>query len=84
MRWQGQAGSENVEDRRGMKGPVALGGGGILIIVIGAIIAFLNGAQPQQIALALDEWQPALTPGDTILDVHIPSGGQMTLQSWVR
>ncbi len=50
MRWQGQERSKNVEDRRSMKGPAALGGGGILIIIIGAIIAFLNGAQPQQIA----------------------------------
>ena len=38
-------------------------------------------ARPQQITLSLDEWQPALSPGDTILDVHIPSGGHMTLAS---
>ena len=49
--------------------------------VCGYPIAPQGYAQPQQIALALDEWQPALTPGDTILDVHIPSGGQMTLHS---
>ncbi len=50
MRWQGQERSKNIEDRRSMKGPAAIGGGGILIILIGAIIAFMNGAQPQQIA----------------------------------
>ena len=55
MRWQGRAGSSNVEDRRGMKGPAMVGGGGLAIIVIGAIIAFLNGQPPQQIAQQVGE-----------------------------
>ncbi len=37
MRWQGRRESENVEDRRGMSGPVAIGGGlgTVVILLIG-------------------------------------------------
>jgi uncharacterized protein len=49
MRWQGRERSTNVEDRRGMKGPAMLGGGSILIIIIGAIIALMNGGDPLQV-----------------------------------
>lgn len=49
--------------------------------ICGHPIAPSGYAQTQQISLSLDEWQPALAAGDTILDVHIPSGGQMTLAS---
>ena len=31
--------------------------------------------------LSSDEWKPVLSPGDPIFDVHIPSGGQMSLAS---
>ncbi|MCA9132916.1 MAG: neutral zinc metallopeptidase, partial [Planctomycetales bacterium] len=48
MRWQGQAGSDNVEDRRGMKGPVAVGGGGLLVVVLTVVFALLRGGDPQQ------------------------------------
>jgi uncharacterized protein len=44
MRWEGRERSQNVDDRRGMKGPAV--GGGILVIIVGAIIALLNGANP--------------------------------------
>lgn len=47
MRWQGREKSKNVEDRRGLKGPVV--GGGLLIVIIGAIFALLNGGNPLQI-----------------------------------
>jgi hypothetical protein len=37
-----------------------------------------NGrALRRQITLAASEWEPALAPGDTILEVHIPGGGNM-------
>ncbi len=49
--------------------------------ICGYPIAPQGYAQPRSVALSLDEWQPALNPGDTILDVHIPSGGHMTLAS---
>ncbi|MBX3421730.1 MAG: zinc metallopeptidase [Pirellulaceae bacterium] len=47
MRWQGREGSKNVEDRRGLRGPVM--GGGLLIVIIGAIFALLSGANPLQV-----------------------------------
>ncbi len=50
MRWQGREGSKNVEDRRGLNRPAMIGGGGLLVIIIGAIIAFLNNKPPMQIA----------------------------------
>jgi uncharacterized protein len=37
MRWQGRQGSGNVEDRRGMGGPVAVGGG-----ILGVIVLLIN------------------------------------------
>lgn len=49
--------------------------------ISGYSIAPHGYAQPQPITLSLDEWQPALSPGDMIFDVHIPSGGHMTLAS---
>ncbi len=30
--------------------------------------------------LSHHEWEPALTPGDPILEVHIPAGGDMTVE----
>lgn len=50
MRWQGRERSTNVEDRRGMRGPAMVGGGGILVLIIGAIIALMNGGSIQQVA----------------------------------
>lgn len=46
MRWRGRERSENVEDRRGVPAGVALGGGGLLTLVI-AIVAMLMGADPR-------------------------------------
>jgi predicted metalloprotease len=37
MRWLGRRGSGNIEDRRGMGGGMALGGGGILIVILGLL-----------------------------------------------
>lgn len=39
MRWQGREGSGNVEDRRGMGGPLAIGGGigGVVLLILGLI-----------------------------------------------
>ncbi|MFO0940931.1 MAG: neutral zinc metallopeptidase [Pirellulales bacterium] len=48
MRWEGREGSENVDDRRGSGGsrgaPVV--GGGILVLIIGAIMTYLSGGDP--------------------------------------
>lgn len=46
MRWQGGEQSGNVEDRRRMAGPaVAIGGGGMLVVMV---IAMLLGVDPRQ------------------------------------
>lgn len=46
MRWRGERQSSNIEDRRGMGGRVAVGGGlGTIVIVI---LALLFGADPRQ------------------------------------
>jgi predicted metalloprotease len=41
MLWQGRRGSSNVDDRRGIGGPVAIGGG--IIGVIALVLNFLLG-----------------------------------------
>jgi predicted metalloprotease len=48
MKWEGREQSQNVEDRRGMgrKAGLALGGGGLLILLIG----MLFGLDPQKLA----------------------------------
>jgi len=47
MRWRGRRQSDNVEDRRGMRGGrVAIGGGAAIIVVI---VALLFGADPRQL-----------------------------------
>ena len=47
MRWRGERQSTNIEDRRGVGGKVAIGGGLGTIVVI--IIALLFGANPQEL-----------------------------------
>lgn len=47
MRWRGERQSTNIEDRRGLGGKVAVGGGlGTLVLII---IALLSGADPRQL-----------------------------------
>jgi predicted metalloprotease len=48
MRWQGRRQSENVEDRRNVGQQVVVGGG-LLTLVVMAVMMFL-GADPQQVA----------------------------------
>lgn len=53
MRWLGQRESENVEDRRGSGVPgrgIALGGGGILLVVV---LALVTGQDPLQVLNAI-------------------------------
>lgn len=53
MQWEGREESQNVDDRRGlgMKTGIALGGGGILVV----IIAMILGVDPQQLAQFLPQ-----------------------------
>lgn len=47
MKWEGREESENVEDRRSMKGAAVAGGGGVLVLVVYLLAQFM-GADPQQ------------------------------------
>jgi Predicted metalloprotease len=55
MRWQQGPRSENVEDRRGVRGPVMVGGGiGMLVLVV---IVMLLGGNPQGLLQQLQQQQ---------------------------
>ncbi|MHB1136898.1 MAG: KPN_02809 family neutral zinc metallopeptidase [Coriobacteriia bacterium] len=58
MKWKGLPGSTNVEDRRGVGGKVAIGGGAALIIML---VATLLGADP---GVVLDTVQSAAPTSD--------------------
>ncbi|MCK5806323.1 MAG: DUF5596 domain-containing protein [Lentisphaeria bacterium] len=47
--------------------------------VVGTPISPFGQAVDRELRLPLSEWDLALSPGDMILEVHIPSGGSMTL-----
>lgn len=44
----------------------------------GAPISPLGHVERRQVVLDLAEWEPVLSPGDWVLDFHIPAGGGMT------
>lgn len=49
MRWRDQRQSDNIEDRRGMSGGrVAVGGGGLGIVIL-AIAIYMCGGDPSQL-----------------------------------
>lgn len=48
MRWRNQRQSTNIEDRRGLGGGMAIGGGGIGILIL-AVAIYLCGGDPQQL-----------------------------------
>lgn len=43
----------------------------------GYAISPWGSALPEPVSLSEEEWQPALAPGDPILDIHIPTGSPM-------
>jgi len=60
MRWQGGEQSGNLEDRRSIGGRgMALGGGGILVVIV---LSLLFGADPQQVQQALQQQQGPAGP----------------------
>jgi predicted metalloprotease len=68
MRWRGMRESENVEDRRGMRGrPIAIGGGAGMLVLI--VLALLLGLDPR--ALLGPQGGGPLQPGP----VQGPRGG---------
>jgi len=63
MRWRDQRQSDNVEDRRGMSGGrIALGGGGLGVIVL-AIAIYLCGGDPSQLLQSLPTQTQVPDPG---------------------
>ncbi len=54
MRWREQRQSTNIEDRRGMGRGVALGGGGIGVLILAAIVCLLGG-DPMQFLQSVPE-----------------------------
>lgn len=77
MRWQGGRQSKNVEDRRGMRGPVMVGGGlGTLVIVI---IVMLLGGDPLALLQQINQGPPGgqagpQEPGEPIDPANDPDG----------
>ncbi len=62
MRWEGRRESENVEDRRRVGGPVAIGGGlGVLLLAV--VIALLGGDPRPLLQQAGQQQVPAGNPG---------------------
>lgn len=69
MRWRDQRQSSNIEDRRGMSRGVAMGGGGIGVLII-AVIACLLGADPRQFletASQQQQVQPQTTASNSVV-----------------
>jgi hypothetical protein len=58
MRWESGRRSTNVEDRRGMGGGAVLGGGGIGLLILVLIIAFITGANPLDLLQQTDTGVP--------------------------
>jgi uncharacterized protein len=56
MRWQGEQQSENVEDRRGMGGPLMIGGG--LVTLVLALIVWLLGGDPMAFLAQVNQGPP--------------------------
>jgi len=56
MRWQGGRQSENVEDRRGMRGPVMVGGGLTTLVLV--LIVWLLGGDPMALLQQINQGQP--------------------------
>ncbi len=65
MRWRDQRQSDNVEDRRGMSGGgLAIGGGGIGILILAAVI-YLCGGDPSQLLQNAPIQNEVPAPGTT-------------------
>lgn len=46
--------------------------------VTGHLVQPSGQATPREVTLDLTHWQPALMPGDPMLEIHIPAGGGMS------
>src|SRR5262245_55371989 len=59
MRWESGRRSTNIEDRRGMGGGAMIGGGGIGMLILVLLIAFITGANPLELLQQTDTGAPA-------------------------
>jgi len=56
MRWQGGQQSENIEDRRGSKAPVMVGGGIMTLVLL--LVVWLLGGDPMALMQQMQQGQP--------------------------
>jgi uncharacterized protein len=64
MRWQGGQQSENIEDRRGSKAPVMVGGGLMTLVLV--LIVWLLGGDPMALMQQLQQGQPGGQAGPLV------------------
>lgn len=82
MRWRGQEGSSNIEDRRGVSGKgIALGGGGIGVLVL-VIVVMLCGGDPQTLLDNLPSTTTQQQP-QTQTDPNAPADDNKKFASFV-
>ena len=65
MRWEGRRGSENVEDRRSMRGPVVAGGGMLGLVLILIIMCAGGDPRPLMNQMQQAQQQPQQEPVET-------------------
>jgi uncharacterized protein len=73
MRWGGQRESGNVEDRRGMgpaRGGLAIGGGGLLLVLV---VSFITGTNPLTLLNIIESGQEMTSPSPAV-QAPAPSG----------
>src|SRR4051812_30110408 len=64
MRWSDLRQSTNVEDRRGLAGPILAGGGGLGVLVL-AVVVYLCGGDPGQLLQNAPTGRDVEVPGAT-------------------
>ncbi|HVQ15363.1 MAG TPA: neutral zinc metallopeptidase, partial [Vicinamibacterales bacterium] len=63
MKWRGRAGSQNIEDRRGMSGGGMAVGGGLGGLVLLLIISALTGQNPADLVNSVGTSSDTVAPG---------------------
>lgn len=83
MRWQGEQGSKNIKDARGLKGP-AVAGGGLLTVILVVVFTLMRGGDAQQAlqqgarALQQQQQQAAVIETEGDVDPQQDAAYQMT------
>ncbi len=76
MRWRDQRQSTNIEDRRGMSRGVALGGGGIGVLILAAIACLLGGDPRQFLETAAPQQTQAPTTTSNSVNAPVDANKQ--------